>query len=291
MPGLVWPNGGSLPHVTSEYGMRFHPIDKVWRLHGGIDLVGFSTVCSPVDGVVAFAGYSGGWGNLVKVRAYGPTAFRAGDEHWLAHNARFLVGQGARVVAGQGVAIMGTTGASTGIHCHYETRPGGGATVNPRDYFATASGGGSNPYNPEDNEMDATQAAQLAGAARDIGIVKQLLTETEQWKGIGAIVSETLQNVGVVRQLLTETEQWKGIGYLVSKTYETVTFLAAAVAELASREDADIDPAVIAALRDAVTDLAAIDFPSEATIVDAVEAAAQRARIDELEAELARLKA
>lgn len=157
MPGLVWPNGsGSMPHVTSEFGLRFHPIDKVWRLHGGIDLVGFSTVCSPCDGQVIYAGYNGGFGNLVKIRA----ANR--DEFWLAHNARFLVGYGAWVSAGQCVAIMGTTGASTGVHCHYETRPGGGAPVNPRDYHAQPSGGGGNTLPTEWDDMATREEVKAA---------------------------------------------------------------------------------------------------------------------------------
>lgn len=159
MPVLVWPDGdGTIPRVSSEYGPRWHPIDKVWRLHGGIDLVGFSTVCSPVDGTVKLAAYSGGFGNLVKIRAWGANAFKPGDEHWLAHNARFLVAQGATVKAGQGVAIMGTTGASTGIHCHYETRPGGGSPVDPRHYFVTAASGGASPFPEGEEDMPLSNA-------------------------------------------------------------------------------------------------------------------------------------
>lgn len=154
MPALLWPNGKTaMPSVSSEFGMRYHPIDKVWRLHGGIDLVGWSTVCSPVDGVVIYAGYNGGFGNLVKVRENG-----TGDELWLAHNRSFLVGPNTPVYAGQPVAIMGTTGASTGVHCHYETHPRGGSPINPRDYYTnrkpTPSGGGSAPVPPAPDKRD-----------------------------------------------------------------------------------------------------------------------------------------
>lgn len=149
MGDLLWPNASrSMPHASSEYGMRFHPIDEVWRLHAGIDLVGFSTVCSPVTGTVVYAAYNGGYGNLVIVREDG-----TGDEHKLAHNRSFLIGRGARVGAGQPVAIMGTTGASTGVHCHHETHPGGGSPINPRAYYA-------NRYAitpSEDDDMTADQ--------------------------------------------------------------------------------------------------------------------------------------
>lgn len=142
MVAVLWPNGSAnIPRVSGEYGMRWHPIDHIWKMHYGIDLVGWSTIVSPVAGQVIFAAYSGGYGNLIKVRAGN------GDEHWMAHNARFLVSKGTWVAQGQGIAIMGTTGASTGVHCHYEIHPKGGATVNPRDYIASAnaaaSGGGT----------------------------------------------------------------------------------------------------------------------------------------------------
>jgi hypothetical protein len=142
----LWPNGlATIPRISSEYGMRFHPIDKVWRLHGGIDEVGYAIVHSPVDGEVIYTAYNGGFGNLVKVREWA-----TGDEHWLAHNARFLVGRGAHVSAGQQVAVMGTTGASTGVHCHHEVHPARGGTINPRDYYAgRPAGGGSKPFEPK----------------------------------------------------------------------------------------------------------------------------------------------
>lgn len=144
MAAVVWPNGStSIPPVSGEYGMRWHPIQNIWKMHDGIDLVGWSTIVSPVSGLVIFASYSGGYGNLVKVRAAN------GDEHWMAHNARFLVNKGAWVSQGQALAIMGTTGASTGIHSHYEIHPKGGRAVSPRDYIASANaasaGGGGTP--------------------------------------------------------------------------------------------------------------------------------------------------
>lgn len=148
-----WPNGSlTIPRVSSEFGMRVHPISGVRTLHAGIDLVGWADNVSPVDGVVTFAGYNGGAGNEVRIRAEGATIFHRGDVYRILHNARLYVSTGQRVRARQAVGRMGTTGSSTGVHTHFETRPGGGAAVNPRGYMASANaapaGGGGTPLPP-----------------------------------------------------------------------------------------------------------------------------------------------
>jgi hypothetical protein len=153
MTELVWPNGSTtVPAVSSEFGMRYHPISGVHTLHAGIDLVKFDINKSPVTGTVTFAGWNGGAGIEVRVRADGPNAFLKGDVFRILHNARLLVSQGQRVSVGQDVGVQGSTGASTGKHCHLETRPGGGNAINPRDYYANAyaqgAGGGSTPLPP-----------------------------------------------------------------------------------------------------------------------------------------------
>ncbi|QDH93282.1 endolysin [Microbacterium phage Cressida] len=155
---VFWPNGSRSDVVpprpgvassgfraSSEYGWRIHPITGIRTLHAGIDLIGWTTIVSPVDGIVTYAGWNGGYGNLVEVtRANGDT-FR------MAHNRSIDVFRGQRVSALQRLAIMGTTGNSTGVHSHFETRPGGGATINPRDYMARqpipgpAGGGNTTP--------------------------------------------------------------------------------------------------------------------------------------------------
>jgi len=167
----VWENGGRVAppapgdvssgfRASSEYGMRFHPIDKVWRLHAGIDVIGFSVVCAPEAGLLRTT-YAGGYGNLASV-------FAAGAEHRLAHNARFLASDRSHVTAGQPIAIMGTTGASTGIHCHHEIYVHG-RSVNPRDYMASAAGGGSNPFpGGGDMPLDATDHNWLNNMGQSI---------------------------------------------------------------------------------------------------------------------------
>lgn len=148
MAFVYWPDGSTgvnPPRVSSEFGWRIHPITGIRTLHAGIDLVGWSTIHSPVTGEVTFAGYNGGAGNEVRIREDG-----TGDVFRLMHNREMWVRKGQRVTAGEGVAVMGTTGASTGVHCHEETRPRGGEAINPRDYYrarnsGSAAGGGSTP--------------------------------------------------------------------------------------------------------------------------------------------------
>lgn len=164
---VLWPNGStSIPRVSSEFGMRTHPVTgRPSTFHYGIDLVGWAIVKSPVDGVVTFAGYNGGAGNEVRIKA------RNGDVFRLLHNRSFLIRQGQSVRQGQDVAVMGTTGSSTGVHCHEETRPGGGAAINPRDYYARAnagtSGGGTNPKpkppTPKPKDPNTEEEEEMAG--------------------------------------------------------------------------------------------------------------------------------
>lgn len=151
----LWPNGTTqMPMVSSPFGMRTHPVTGAPEtFHYGIDLVGWSIIQSPVNGVVTFAGYNGGAGNEVRIRENG-----TGDVFRLLHNRELWVRTGQGVGQGQNVAVMGTTGSSTGVHCHEETRPGGGAAVNPPTYYAGrnagAAGGGGTPIVPEPEEVE-----------------------------------------------------------------------------------------------------------------------------------------
>lgn len=156
---VYWPNGSlSIPRVTSEFdAARKNPVTGIVQPHNGIDLIGWTDNCSPVDGTVIFAGYNGGAGNEVRIRADGPTAFHVGDCFRILHHASLYVSTGQRVSARQPVGRMGTTGQSTGVHCHFETHERGlWNYVNPRDFMARANGGssaggGSNPFNPEED--------------------------------------------------------------------------------------------------------------------------------------------
>lgn len=93
--------------VTSEYGMRLHPIYGTWKLHSGIDLA--STIPSPtvvaaLDGVVASTPTDSGGGNMIILDHGG------GTQTEYLHLASRLVQPGQRVAAGQPIGIEGTTG-------------------------------------------------------------------------------------------------------------------------------------------------------------------------------------
>ena len=168
----VWPNGSlSMPRVSSEFNpARRNPVTGIVQPHNGIDLVGFDAIHSPVTGTVTFAGYNGAAGIEVRIREDGTN-----DTIRLLHNRAVNVRVGQRVVQGQTVAWMGSTGQSTGPHCHEETRPGGGAAINPRDWYArrnaaAPAGGGARPVQEDDMFSDADRAL-LARVAETQGTV------------------------------------------------------------------------------------------------------------------------
>lgn len=101
---------------TSKYGSRIHPVLGTRLNHWGLDFrapVG-TNIIAPADGVVKFAGRSGGFGNLVIIsHAYG-------FETYYAHLSKFKVRVGDIVNKGELIALSGNTGRSSGPHLHYE---------------------------------------------------------------------------------------------------------------------------------------------------------------------------
>lgn len=180
----VWPNGSkSIPRVTSEYGPRT-PIDTngdgrpdTSAFHSGIDLVGFPINKAPFAGRVIFARYNGGAGNEVRVQKSN------GDVARIKHNARFLVTEGQSVAEGQDVGVMGTTGASTGIHCHFETWPGGTAHTNPRVYMASAiaAGGDTTPIGGDEDEDDMKNSGFYYTRGSDKVVVYLIVNTISGW--------------------------------------------------------------------------------------------------------------
>ncbi len=118
-PNVIFQTGGyPLPYVvpvTSPYGWRMNPVTAVWALHSGIDLgAPFGTpVLAAKSGRVEFAGWGGGYGNLVELD-HGSTGTRYG------HLAAIYVSQGQSIAQGQQLGIVGSTGNSTGPHLHFE---------------------------------------------------------------------------------------------------------------------------------------------------------------------------
>jgi murein DD-endopeptidase MepM/ murein hydrolase activator NlpD len=113
--------------ITSNYGLRMHPILGYARMHRGLDFrAGMgSPIIAVADGIVARAGWAGGYGNQVRINHAG------GLSTSYSHMSRIAVSPGSRVRQGQVIGNIGTTGLSTGPHLHFETYRNG-ATINPR---------------------------------------------------------------------------------------------------------------------------------------------------------------
>jgi murein DD-endopeptidase MepM/ murein hydrolase activator NlpD len=111
--------------VSSGFGRRVHPMFRTWRAHKGVDYAAptGTRVRAVGDGVVEFAGESGGYGKMVVVRHHGSysTVY--------AHLSRFASGvrRGARLAQNDSVGLVGQTGWATGPHLHYEFRIAGEA--------------------------------------------------------------------------------------------------------------------------------------------------------------------
>ena len=113
--------------ITSGFGMRTHPIKGYSKMHRGVDFgapMG-TPIMAAGDGVVAFRGWKGGYGNFLLISHNGKYETAYGH---LSRFAKLKVGD--RVKQGQVVAYVGSTGMSTGPHLHYEVREAGNQ-VNP----------------------------------------------------------------------------------------------------------------------------------------------------------------
>ena len=125
--GMIWPISGP---ITSEFGWRTHPIFGSARFHSGIDIGGDYglPIHAAAGGVVIEAGWIGGYGNTVMIE------HGSGIVTLYGHNESLAVGVGQQVNQGDVIAYCGSTGNSTGPHCHFEVRVGG-EPVSPWDYL------------------------------------------------------------------------------------------------------------------------------------------------------------
>ena len=122
----IWPVAGP---ISSYYGYRTSPGGIGSTFHDGVDIAGdYGTpISATAAGTVTQAGWVGGYGYLVEVKHADGIVTRYG------HNSAVLVYEGQHVDQGSMIALMGSTGNSTGPHCHYEVRIHGEA-VDPM-YF------------------------------------------------------------------------------------------------------------------------------------------------------------
>ncbi|MGE3972914.1 MAG: M23 family metallopeptidase [Bdellovibrionales bacterium] len=115
---------------TSRFGYRISPMTGRAMMHQGLDIAASpgTSVYSPADGVVSFAGYDSGYGKLVSIdHGYGVVT-RYG------HNSKIFVKMGQVVKRGDLLTAVGNTGHSTGPHLHYEVRING-VPVDPSNYI------------------------------------------------------------------------------------------------------------------------------------------------------------
>lgn len=124
---FMWPCNGP---ITSYYGWRTHPIFGTTKYHSGMDIaVDSGTPIHAADsGTVVYSGWLGGYGNCVMIDHGG------GLVTLYAHNSALNVGEGQYVSKGAVVAYAGSTGYSTGPHCHFEVRLHGELTE-PLNYL------------------------------------------------------------------------------------------------------------------------------------------------------------
>ena len=124
---LGWPCSGT---ITSEQGWRIHPIFGYKKYHSGMDIgVAYGTpIKAAASGTVIQASWYGGYGYCVIIDHGGGLSTLYG------HNSSLCVSYGQKVSRGQVIAKAGSTGYSTGPHCHFEVRVNGSVT-NPRNYL------------------------------------------------------------------------------------------------------------------------------------------------------------
>ncbi|KAA6336025.1 Murein DD-endopeptidase MepM [termite gut metagenome] len=118
------------PVVSSGFGMRKHPVDKVRRFHTGIDFAKTkgTLVYATGNGVVIRRGYDSGYGNVIEIQHTG------GFRSFYTHLSKTMVNIGDSVSIAQQIACVGNAGIATGNHLHYEIRKGN-YFLNPTGWY------------------------------------------------------------------------------------------------------------------------------------------------------------
>lgn len=173
--GILAPIRGA--PVTSLFGMRFHPILHILRLHAGIDFgapVG-SQVRAAADGKIEIAGPVHGFGNHIRIQ-------HKGFETSYSHLSEIpdAIHPGAEVKEGEIIALSGNTGLSTGPHLHFEFYEGGSA-VDPMPHLgrevqagAPTAGSGKAPENPPMPPIQSPSTS-VAGEASAFPAIKSMV--------------------------------------------------------------------------------------------------------------------
>lgn len=126
---IIWPVPG-YTGITSQYGMRVHPITGTYKLHTGVDIgapIGTKFVAA-ANGIVVKATFNPAYGNMVIIDHGG------GVQTLYAHGSEIIAQVGQTVATGDEVLKVGSTGYSTGPHAHFEIRVNG-QTINPLNFL------------------------------------------------------------------------------------------------------------------------------------------------------------
>lgn len=147
---MAWPVPG-YTRITSQFGMRTHPITGVYKLHTGVDIGAprGAQFIAANDGIVTYAGYNAAYGNMVIVDHGG------GITTLYAHGNKILVNVGDKLYQGNPVLEVGSTGYSTGTHAHFEVRING-EYVEPLDYITSYSSSVKEPIQDNENKNVVT---------------------------------------------------------------------------------------------------------------------------------------
>lgn len=125
---FTWPVPSS-SRISSEFGYRTSPISGKKEFHNGLDIPAAygSAIVATEAGTVTYAGWMNGYGYTIIID------HGSGITSLYGHNSSLVVSKGQKVSRGQQIAKCGSTGWSTGNHCHF-TISKGGAAVNPHNY-------------------------------------------------------------------------------------------------------------------------------------------------------------
>lgn len=131
LSNYVWPAEGRLSSCFGEREAPDRVADK--EMHWGVDIAGGyrSPVKAAYGGRVHLAGSAGNYGLLVIIISDDTQQ----THFWYGHLDHLLVTRDQVVQKGDVIGLMGTTGRSTGVHLHFEARPGGAEPVNPLTYY------------------------------------------------------------------------------------------------------------------------------------------------------------
>lgn len=152
IPGIQPVSNKELTKIASGFGFRIHPIYGIAKMHNGLDFTApqGTPIYATGNGVVTTASFGGGAGNHVIIN------HGYGYETVYMHMVRIKTAVGQTVKRGEVIGWVGTTGASTGPHCHYEVHVNG-VPVDPVYFF-------SNDLNPA--EFDRMLKIAATGSAK-----------------------------------------------------------------------------------------------------------------------------